>query len=281
MSDYNNLGSTSTDVPGYLPENKGGNSRAIWLIAAIVIVVGLVAMLLLYKPNSDSQGATPSLEPTPTASATEAPATDDVSGETSAATDPDQEAMIAELSKLARRAESDPMALGKVDAPVVIIEYADFNCTYCGQYARETLPTIIEKYVDAGIVRLEWRDFPLFGEPSELTALAGRAAGAQGKFWEFNHTFYAKSANLGHDGADKAFVLEIAKEAGVPDLAKFEADLSDANNLVQINADQAEGQSIGVQSTPTFLVNGLPLLGAQPLEAFEHAISQAQARLEK
>lgn len=274
-------------MPGYLPENKQSSSHAIWLVGAIIVVVGLIAMLLLYKPNSDPQGATPSLTPSPSATETapaEAPASTDEQGDTSGTGDDaaaEQDAMVAELSKLARRVDGDPLALGKVDAPVVIIEYADFNCTYCGQYARETLPTIIEKYVDAGIVRLEWRDFPLFGEPSELTALAGRAAGAQGKFWEFNETFYAKSANLGHDGATKEFVLQIAKEAGIPDLAQFEADLSNAQHLEQVNADQAEGQSIGVQSTPTFLVNGYPLLGAQPLEVFEETIAQAQERANK
>ena len=72
------------------------------------------------------------------------------------------------------------MALGKPDAPVVMINYAELRCPFCAKFSRDIEPELIKRYVDAGVLRLEWRDFPIFGEESLEAAKAGRAAAAQG-----------------------------------------------------------------------------------------------------
>lgn len=83
------------------------------------------------------------------------------------------------LLALARRDSGDALAVGRADAPVVMIEYSDFQCPFCGRFARETEPELNRSHVDRGVLRIEWRNFPVFGEESEQAArgrLGRRAA---------------------------------------------------------------------------------------------------------
>lgn len=174
----------------------------------------------------------------------------------------------------ARREAGDPRALGRADAPVVLVEYADFQCPFCGKFARDVQPKLM-KYVDAGTLRVEWRDFPIFGAESEAAARAGQAAAAQGRFWEFHRVAYGedRKRNSGAFAAGK--LVGMAREAGVPDLARFRADIGGAAAREAVERDAGEGHDLGVPSTPAFLVNGQPVLGAQPYGAFEAAIERA------
>lgn len=179
------------------------------------------------------------------------------------------------LLALARRDASDTLAVGRADAPVVMIEYSDFQCPFCGQFARETKPELMRSYVDKGILRIEWRNFPLFGEESEQAALAGWAAGRQKKFWEFHDVAYAekRERNTGEFSDDR--LVAMARTAGVPDIARFKADLASEKARGALGRDREEGYALGVTSTPAFLVNGTPILGAQPAETFHDAIKAA------
>ena len=178
-----------------------------------------------------------------------------------------------ELEAYARRDASDKLALGRADAPVVLIEYADFKCGYCGKFARDTEPELVKKYVDAGTLRIEWRNFPIFGEESEAAARASWAAGQQGRFWEFHKAAYAPGAKEKGFGEERLTAL--AKEAGVTDLARFARDADSAAAREAVSKDQEQGYSLGATSTPSFLVNGRPIAGAQPIEAFTEAIEAA------
>ncbi|MFH9395227.1 DsbA family protein [Streptomyces sp. NPDC017556] len=179
------------------------------------------------------------------------------------------------LLALARRDASDALAVGRADAPVVMIEYSDFQCPFCGRFARETKPELLRRYVDEGTLRIEWRNFPVFGEESQQAALAGWAAGRQKKFWEFHDVVYAepRERNSGEFSADR--LAAMAREAGVPDLAKFRSDMASDQAREAVEKDQDEGFGLGVSSTPAFLVNGKPILGAQPTSTFEDAIEAA------
>ncbi|MGA1827435.1 DsbA family protein [Microbacterium sp.] len=176
------------------------------------------------------------------------------------------------LPDLARRDAADPTALGDVDAPVVIVEWADYRCPFCGVFARETQPTIIAEYVEQGLVRIEWRDLPVFGDESTLAAAAGRAAGEQGLFWEFHDAVFADAPERGHAELPRERLIEIARGIGVPDLVTFETDMDDPTLQGLVQADLEEGYSLGVTSTPIFLIGQTPIAGAQPLEAFRQAI---------
>ncbi|MFD0077072.1 DsbA family protein [Streptomyces sp. NPDC127166] len=181
--------------------------------------------------------------------------------------------VYAELEAYARRDASDKLALGRADAPVVLIEYADFKCGYCGKFARDTEPALVKKYVEKGTLRIEWRNFPIFGEESEAAARASWAAGRQGRFWEFHKAAYAEGAK--EKGFGRERLAALAAEAGVPDLARFAEDGDSAAAREAVRKDQEQGYELGASSTPSFLINGRPIAGAQPLETFTEAIEAA------
>ncbi len=192
-----------------------------------------------------------------------------------------QESSAEEMTfDVARRAEGDVTAMGDVDAPVVIVEYSDYRCPFCAVVSRDTMPQIIENYVETGKIRFEWRDFPIFGEESELAAIAGRAAGEQGKFWEFNEAVYAEAPARSHIDLPRERLIEFAKQVGVPDIDQFTADLENDELRAAVQKDAEEAQSIGVSSTPIFIVGNTPLVGAQPYEAFEQTIESELAAAE-
>ncbi|WP_235830789.1 DsbA family protein [Arthrobacter cheniae] len=179
-----------------------------------------------------------------------------------------------------RRIDGDATALGAVDAPVVLVEYADYRCPFCGLFSRDTLPPLVDKYVDEGQVRIEWRDLPVFGEESFQAAVAGRAAGEQGKFWEFNKAVFADAPERGHIALPPEELVRIAENVGVPDIKRFTADLNSEELQQAVTADAEEAAALGATGTPAFLINDVPLTGAQPLEVFEEIIDAALAEAE-
>lgn len=167
------------------------------------------------------------------------------------------------------RDAADPMALGRVDAPVLMVEYADFNCGYCIRFARETEADLLRKYVDTGVVRFEFRNFAIRGDGSIALARAAWAAGQQGRFWPFHDEVYQRGTTD---------PTAAARAAGVPDLARFAADMDGAAASAAVDRDAADAQNAGAEMTPTFVINGKKLVGALPKEQFYEEIDSA-ARL--
>ena len=180
------------------------------------------------------------------------------------------------LAALARRDADDPMAMGEADAPVVMIMWSDFQCPFCGRFARETEPELIDRYVSDGTLRLEWRDFPYLGEQSQLAAQAGRAAGAQGAFWEFHDLVYGLELPPQSGELTSDRLVDIAEELGL-DTDRFAQDMQSQEVIDAVAADFGEGQALGITGTPAFLVGDTPIMGAQPLETFTAAIEAAAA----
>ena len=129
----------------------------------------------------------------------------------------------------------------------------------------------MERYVESGTLRLEWRDFPYLGQESVTAALAARAAQDQGKFWEYHDLLYENQAG----GFSEERLIELAREAGL-DVEKFEEDLASGRFEGSVVEDFQEGQQMGITGTPTFVINGRVLAGLQPLEVYEDAIEQAE-----
>ena len=175
---------------------------------------------------------------------------------------------------LVRRTPDDPMARGELDAPVVMIAYSEFQCPFCGKFARDTEPELVEKYVEDGTLRIEWRDFPYLGPESRTAAEAGRAAAAQGRFWEFHEAMYEDQLPPNSGKLDTSYVAGIAEDLGL-DVQRFREDMGSKATSQAIERDFAEGQAIGVTGTPAFVINGVPVIGAQPTSVFEDAIEQA------
>ncbi|MFC3850351.1 thioredoxin domain-containing protein [Corynebacterium hansenii] len=176
------------------------------------------------------------------------------------------------LSFLARRDENDRMAVGPVDAPVVLVNYSDWRCPFCAKFARDMEPKLISDYVETGKLRIEWRDMPLFGGDSKFAARAGRAAAEQDKFHDFHRVVMAAAPERGHADLDEQALMSFAEEAGIPDLEKFRADMLSDRFDEAIDKDAEEGSLYGVNSTPTFIVGKGAIVGAQPLQTFIDAI---------
>ncbi|HYJ46754.1 MAG TPA: DsbA family protein [Pyrinomonadaceae bacterium] len=139
---------------------------------------------------------------------------------------------------------------GDKGARLAIIEYSDFQCPFCGSYSRDTFPQINENYIKTGKVRYIFRDFPLQGmHPFALQAAeAARCAGDQSKFWEMHDRLFANQRALSaRDLSQSAQSLEL-------DMAKFNQCLMDGKYRNGIRQSVAEGERLGVEGTPTFLI---------------------------
>lgn len=200
-------------------------------------------------------------------------------GAPSAASDVSEQ--MRELGRsLARRDPADPMAMGARDAPVVLIVYSDYQCPYCGTWVTETQPKLVDRYVDSGELRIEWREFPYMGDASRTLAIGARAAAEQDRFWEYHQRVYEAQEGLKEAGASlEQRMTDIAAEAGL-DRERFAADLESEKLATSVQEDFAEGQRLGVSGTPAFLVNGDPIMGAQPSSVFTSSIDDALAASE-
>ena len=140
-------------------------------------------------------------------------------------------------------------------------------------------PKLYKEYVKEGTLRIEWRDFPYQGQESVDAALAARAAQAQGEFWEYHDLLYANQASGNSGGYSEENLISLAEEAGL-DRQRFEEDLRSARYENVVRSDFREGQSLGINGTPTFFINDQVLVGLQPLEVFRRAIEDARKEAE-
>ncbi|MFI7320580.1 DsbA family protein [Streptomyces venezuelae] len=238
--------------------NKPKKSRNIAIGAGVAVAAVLlgVASYTATKPADSSNGGTVKEE-----AAGAAPSTGSQAG------------VYPELEKLARRDAKDPLAQGRADAPVVMVEYADFKCGFCGKFARDTEPGLVKKYVEDGTLRIEWRNFPIFGEDSERAARGAWAAGRQGRFWQFHEAAYAEGSKEKGFGDDR--LKELAEDAGVKDVDRFVTDAGSDAAKSAVKKDQEEAYGLGAAATPSFVINGRPISGAQPDQVFHQAIESA------
>ncbi|WP_328969696.1 DsbA family protein [Streptomyces sp. NBC_00239] len=253
---------TKTPSPSAPARPKAGSARTPLLISAGVALAAVALGLLSYQATAPAEDS----------AAAPAAVADPGGPQAGNGAEPPAGAR-AQLVSLARRDAADPMAVGRADAPVVLIEYADYRCGYCGKFARDTEPGLVEKYVADGTLRIEWRNYPIFGKESEAAARAAWAAGQQGRFHRFHTVAYAEGSKEKGFGEDR--LTGLAAEAGVPDIARFTKDMNSAAAKAALAKDTDEAYRIGVTSTPSFLVNGQPIAGAQPASAFTEAIESA------
>lgn len=179
-----------------------------------------------------------------------------------------------------RRDADDPMAIGDVDAPVVLTEWIDLRCPFCAVFSRETLPTLIEEYVDTGRVRIEFHDVAFFGEKSEDAAVAARAAGNQDKFVEFVTAVYEAAPENGHPDLPRDTLIDFAEQVGVPDIQQFTVDLDDPELRADAQASTESAQQLGVTAVPFFVAGETAVSGAQPTATFQEFLDQALAETE-
>jgi protein-disulfide isomerase len=159
----------------------------------------------------------------------------------------------------------DPARLrGNPKAPVMIVEFSDYQCPYCHQ-VEPTVKQLLAKYGDK--VSLSYRDYPLraIHSQAEIAAEASRCALEQGKFWEYHDQLFAG------DKLDKDSLIGFARNVGIDD-KQFGSCLSSEKYKAAIDTDLQEGAKVGVNGTPGFFINGIAASGAQQQQAFERII---------
>jgi protein-disulfide isomerase len=144
---------------------------------------------------------------------------------------------------------------GETGAKIAIIEYADFECSFCGQFERDTFPKILRDYIQTGKVRHLYRDLPLHHPHSMAAARASRCAGDQGKFWEMHDALFASQSNLVEE-----HLSEIAVSLGL-DATKFSSCLASDKFTDQIQASASQADKLGLSATPAFIIGTLDKSG--------------------
>jgi protein-disulfide isomerase len=149
---------------------------------------------------------------------------------------------------------------GPDDAPVVIVEFSDFQCPFCAR-ATQTMQEIMKRYPKQ--VRWVFKHFPLdFHPDAKLAHAAAMAAGAHGKFWEMHDLLF-----LRQNAIKREHLIKYAEELGL-DIDRFRASLDSEEYQMQMDQDVSEGKRLDVSGTPTFFVNGKRMVGAKPIEDF-------------
>ncbi len=176
---------------------------------------------------------------------------------------------------------ADQPVIGKKDAKVRIVEFADFQCPFCERFYKESYAQIKSKYVDTGKAKIIFRHFPLsFHQNAQKSAEAAECANRQGKFLEYHDLLFnnSQSDGTGLNLPDlKKYADQLGLNKGTLGFGKnrFNDCLDKGEAVDVVNKDIAEGTASGVAGTPSFFINGKKVVGAQPYSVFETAIEAA------
>jgi protein-disulfide isomerase len=175
--------------------------------------------------------------------------------------------------------DDDPI-IGDPDAPITIVEFSDFQCPFCARFNAQTLPLILEEYIEQGKVKLVFRDFPIQSiHPNALPAsVAAECANEQDKFKEMHDVLFEKQNEWNKVETSEAlsFFVQYATDMQL-DQDTFESCLSSGKYIEEIKNDLDDGRDYGVSGTPGFFVGNdeigyVELKGAQPFESFKKII---------
>ncbi len=220
---------------------RGGPGRAFWIAAGIIAVVGLAALgWQASRPKMTSR----TIDPT--------------------------------LPKL----KAEGYVLGSASAPVEVLEFADFECPSCGQFATVTEPDVRAQLVNAGKVRLRFLDYPLAMHKNTWDAsLAAACANEQGKFWQMHDQIFANQDKWNGEATSRPRgpLADVAKSIGL-DMTRYSACMDKETYRAQIQANLLEGERRQVNQTPTFVIGDKLVPGALPYDAFKKLVDDALAK---
>lgn len=175
------------------------------------------------------------------------------SGEDEAGTTTGPPEGVAEVTALYRGLPQSGVELGRKDAPVTMTEFADLQCPFCGQYGREVLPTIVERYVRTGKVRLVFRNLAFLGEDSTEAARMAAAAGRQGKLFQFVDLVFRNQGAENTGWVDDDYLERIGRAAGL-DVERAMREREDPAAGAELDAAKRDAEAAGIDSTPAFLI---------------------------
>lgn len=171
----------------------------------------------------------------------------------------------------------DETTQGNVKAKVAIVEFSDFQCPFCGEYARNVYPQVQREFVNTGRVRYSFRNLPLSGHQfASAAARAAECARQQGRFWEYHDRLFANQ-----NAFNDTQLLQHAEAIGLESTRFSGCFLSEVDEIIQ--GDKLEAARLRVNSTPTFLVGVIEggrvrvlrkISGAQPLSVFNRVVNE-------
>jgi protein-disulfide isomerase len=228
--------------PGVVNSAKrGGPGKGFWLALGLAAVLGLGALgYLTTRPKAVATRIDPSLPPM----------------------------------------KAEGYVLGQANAPVEVIEFADFECPGCGQFATLTEPDVRTKLVNTGKVRMRFMDFPLPQHKNTWDAsLAAACANDQGKFWEMHDAIFNNQDrwNTEATGRPRSVLADLAKGVGL-DMSKYEACMDAETHRAKIQSHLQEGERRQVSQTPSFIIGGKMIPGAIPYDSFKKLIDDELAK---
>ena len=157
--------------------------------------------------------------------------------------------------------------LGDNNAPVTIVEFADFQCPFCGEWHKTVLPELKSKYINSGKVRFVYMDYAFLGEESFRASEAARCANDQNKFWEYHDKLYSNQKGENEGAFSDSNLKQFSKDLGLNE-GEFNSCLDGKKHQPEVMKALETGNSYGVQSTPTIFINGYKFEGVLPFESY-------------
>lgn len=168
-------------------------------------------------------------------------------------------------------------SMGPENAPVVVVEYGDYQCPYCQQFANGPGRQLKQNYVDTGKIRFVFRNLAFIGDESLWAAEAAECANDQGRFWDYHDKLYNEQAGENVGTFSPENLKRFATELGL-DTQQFDQCLDSGKYQAKVQQETAEAGRLGVRSTPSFFVNGQLIKNGSDYQVLQAAIEAALAR---
>jgi len=186
---------------------------------------------------------------------------------------PQKQTEITKIQSLSVFTDNASPILGNPNAPITMVEFGDYQCTFCSKFFHETENSIITNYIKTGKVKVLFKDYIILGHDSINAANAAHCANDQKLFWEYHSMLYNNWAGENTGWADLAHLHEFANTLGL-DMDVFSTCMSDLKWNELVNLSNKDGQKLGVSGTPTFFVidqnnDVIKIVGAQHYDVFK------------
>ncbi|HVH11425.1 MAG TPA: thioredoxin domain-containing protein [Longimicrobium sp.] len=167
---------------------------------------------------------------------------------------------------------------GRADAPVVVVEFSDFGCTFCAMFATSTYPTLHREFVATGRVRWKYVPFVMGMFPNgDEAARTAECAAEQGKFWEMHDRLFTMQREWKRRGSSAALFAGYAREIGLH-AGRFASCYREDRGGARTRANNRAADAARIRATPSFIINGRLVEGALPVETFRQVLTAAGGR---
>tara|TARA_B100000029_G_scaffold318104_1_gene310502 strand:- start:291 stop:935 length:645 start_codon:yes stop_codon:yes gene_type:complete len=167
--------------------------------------------------------------------------------------------------------------LGNPNAKISIVEFGDYQCTFCYKFHKDTMKMIVEQYVVDGEVNFVYKDFPLNGPSSMMASEASYCAQEQGKFWQYHDMVFENWEGENTGWVTRVALERFAKNVGL-DMIEFNSCMDNSKYHQKVLENEEFARKINIDATPSFIIfddtDAYRIIGAQPFETFEQVLNE-------